>query len=240
MKKASLKGLIFREIYSNRKSYISASLLFFGISVFMILVQLSMKIGNLAMLPDFVSEFKNDFTLMMIFVPVIMAAYIGSAEQATVRDCKKGWMRFQYTTPVSEFRFSLVRYLCIFTGTLIGYLLGLLHTAIICGMSGMAFDYTIFSGVTALVVFAVLFNTVLGVLIQVFGSIEKAGILMLGVCMSTALVFFKNVNPNESDAMAEKLAKLSETLLPFMPVIFIAVLALGCGLSTLVLKRREK
>ena len=240
MKKGSLKGLIFREIYSNRKSYISATLLFFDVSVFMILVQLSLQIGNLSKLPDFVGEFKNDFTLIMIYAPVIMAAYIGSAEQATVRDCKKGWMRFQYTTPVSEFRFSLVRYMCILVGTLIGYLFGLLHTAIICGMSGMAFDYTMLATVTALVVFAVLFNTVLGVLIQVFGSIEKAGIVLLGVCMSAALVFFSNVSQNESDAMAEKLTNLSETLLPFMPLIFIAVLALGCGLSTLVLKRREK
>ena len=240
MKKSQLKGLIFREVYGNRKSYISCALLFFGISAFMILVQLSLKIGNLAKLSEHIGDFKSYLTPMMIYMPVLMAGYIGSAEQVSVRDCKKNWLRFQYTTPVSEFGFSLVRYLCMLVGTLAGYLLALLHTAVICGMSGTPFDYTMLSAVTALVIVALLFNAIFGVLIQLFGSIEKAGILMLGVCMGAALVFFKNANPNESDAIAEKLTKLSETLLPFMPIIFIAILALGCGLSTLVLKRREK
>lgn len=238
MKKGSLKGLIFREVYGNRKSYITGLILFFGISVFMTLVQLSLQIGNLAMLP--LSEFSDDITLMMIYTPVMMAGLLGSAEKATERDCKKGWMRFMYTTPVSEFRFSLVRYLCILVGTLIGYLFALLHTAIICGMSGMPFDYEMLSVVTALVIVTVLFNVILTVMIQLLGSIEKAGLSIIGVLMVGTLIYLTTSDKNASDAMAEKLVELSKTLLPFMPLIFIAVLALGCGLSTLVLKRREK
>ena len=96
------------------------------------------------------------------------------------------------------------------------------------------------SVVTALVIVTVLFNVILTVMIQLLGSIEKAGLSIIGVLMVGTLIYLTTSDKNASDAMAEKLVELSKTLLPFMPLIFIAVLALGCGLSTLVLKRREK
>lgn len=99
-----MKGLIFRELYLTRKTYISAFCTYLLITLLLVLINLSISFGNLK---DIISAENGESTKNTIFyISVIIpsaALYIMSAANFELvdKDMTTRWLTYQYTIPVS-------------------------------------------------------------------------------------------------------------------------------------------
>ena len=67
---APIKGLLFRELYMGRNTYISITAIFFGIMLLCVLVLLSLDFGNLSKLPaDVIDSARSTIRSVSIYVP---------------------------------------------------------------------------------------------------------------------------------------------------------------------------
>ena len=103
MRIRSLKYLIYRDFFLARKTiFINAALGLF-LMVFGLLVSLSSKYGNLALVPESYQEILDDMMFMFsCFMPVYACAGVGVSVVETMQfECDKKWRSFRLTTPVS-------------------------------------------------------------------------------------------------------------------------------------------
>lgn len=69
MKKGSFKCLVMREFYMCRKKILPLLIVFMGLVVPVLLLQLSLKVGNLALLPEEIrAEFMEMFRVFCFYL----------------------------------------------------------------------------------------------------------------------------------------------------------------------------
>ena len=110
-KKASFPALLYRELLLCRKvliTYLITSLIFLLIPV---LVILSLRYGNLTMLPEFiVADLRANNDLILVLCAVLSPCMlVMSLSESSVFDAQIKWDRFRRSTPVKPAQMALAK-----------------------------------------------------------------------------------------------------------------------------------
>lgn len=245
--KASFKGLLFREFFIIRKLMVLNLASFVLIAVISLLILLSFRIGNLALLPENIqAEFTKGFgALIDLIITVFAGALVWGCAEAVMRDEFPAWQIFRRTTPVSPWRFALARYIVLAGSCVLGLVCVFFYELFYCAIRDERLNEEKIAVV--LVVFALL--TAVGVIFQLammwLHSRDKAGIVLCVLMMGCSMIiFFSGLTVSSDGDVLEWLrvfgTKFAMKLLPFMPLIFLGILLAGYVCSGFLLKRREK
>lgn len=243
--KASFKGLLFREFFIIRKLMVLNLASFALIAAISLLILLSFRIGNLALLPENIkAELTKGFGVPIdLVITVFAGTLVWGCAEAVMRDEFPAWQIFRRTTPVSPWRFALARSIVLAGSCVLGLVCVFLYELFYCAIRDERLNEEKIAVI--LVVFAL--QTVLGVIFQLavmwLHSRDKAGIVICAL-MCSMIIFFSSLTVT-SDGDVLKWLRVSGTevakrLLPFMPLIFLGILLAGYVCSGFLLKRREK
>ena len=262
MKKGSFAGLLYREFYLGKHSYITGLLFFAGTAILGWLSLLSMKYGNFGLLfdeelsgsiiknKDLAEAIRFMILVFMKYCSAFMACAIGlgAVSDVACKDVMNKWSRFEHCTPVTPLKFTAVKTISMFISTAISFILVIVYIFTIDMGLGEKFSYTDIS----LTLLFLAFGTVIGVLSQIFVMLLKdrdKGMLCATFAMMTPICIIGYINgKNERDISKDVdfktiLAELNEKAQVYFPVILI-VLAVSFAVlfvsMYLLYKRREK
>ena len=242
MKKGTFKGLLFREFYIARKNYGYNLLAYFVMVIICLLALLSYKCGNLHRYEHLMPPILKDYIDAMIkYIPAYTGAFFfGGASDATPNDEKLPWRRFRIASPVTPFRLSLAKYVCLFLTLMISFSLTFawlgLHsflTATPLSTTDIAITMTIYT----LSVLMIIYMQNICIWVR---TLERT-IIVLTISVHAVLlpVLFKNPELMTPDGL-NKLEDFCVLLIPFTPLIIPAAFVLGYFFTTILYGRREK
>ena len=255
----SFINLVKREFFVSKKGFISGAISLFGIILSFVLILLSAYYGNIRMFFDSLAvtiDLEWDTFLFYIvlgvkYVPLLYLGFLTSnASQSAISDDKKLWTYFRRSTPVPAWKFSLANVVMYAVTAVLGTAIGVAYLAIISEITGTGLltqDIAVLLVFIAVGLFlALIFQT----MIKLFHSVDKAGIALV-ITVFAILIPFKViqtlVDPKGAQQSAENgfdfqgiLDFVTNTLLPFLPLIIVAILGLMFIANYFLLKRREK
>lgn len=251
MKKGAFLRLLYREWALVRKPLVIMLISSLSMIVPVFLVMLSFRYGNLSLLDENLKAvIFGDFAFAVKVLPGFSFCFIVSAPAEAARfELKTVWERFRRSTPVSCQRFALAKYTIMTALTLVAAGGAIGATALTCAAMGTAFTASDAALAMALLAVAVIFSVVMQVAVIFFKSSDKGGLAAAGVIFAC---LFSVIAANR-DAISKKVAdltsieqlnifieKLGDVVLPFIPLVIVASLALGLFATTMIYKRREK
>lgn len=235
-----MKGLVYREFVRSRKSVILGFVFAVAASAIFIMIALSFRVGNLALLPY--KEFKD--VNNSVSLPLI-AFLSGMALAQTSTDSEDSllWRMFRKSIPVTPLKYAAAKNLMLAVYLAAAFLSTALLSALFCAAADIPFTLRDFAVEAACLEITLLFSVLLQV-IQAFtrSSADKAGLVLTLIVIIPFSIFGILTSGDEADPgfNPENLMELCETILPFTPVIIAAVFAAGVFLSSTAYKRREK
>ena len=238
-KKASFTALLYRELLLCRKvliTYLITSLIFLLIPV---LVILSLRYGNLTMLPEFiVADLRANNDLILVLCAVLSPCMlVMSLSESSVFDAQIKWDRFRRSTPVKPAQMALAKYvlfliLLLASVTVSASAAGLCHRLL--GSPVMKTDIAV---IMALITIVSILCVTAQVFTMLFRSMDKGMLAMIGCA---AAVMFLIPAEWKASMNEETLLIGVEKLLPLTPLILMGILLLGFGVTTFIYARREK
>ncbi|MBQ7774859.1 MAG: hypothetical protein IJ379_02970 [Lachnospiraceae bacterium] len=242
MKKGCFKGLLFREFYIARKNYGYNLFAYIAMVAVGLLALLSYKYGNLHRYNHLMdAELISTVNLMIKYAPAYTAAFFfGGASDATPNDEKTVWRRFRTASAVTPFRFALAKYTCLLLTLLASFGMTFGWLGLHSLLTGTPFTTTDFGITMALYTVSVLLIIYMQNICILMGTLERAFIiLMVSVCAITIPITLKYPDLMTPDGL-NQMKELCTTLIPFTPIIILAVFLLGLVCSTMLYGRREK
>lgn len=266
MKKGSFIGLLYREYYLGRNSYITGLLFFAGHALIGWLALLSLKYGNFGLLFGDISEsggvIKNKelseilrlmIIMFMKYMPLVMAFMFAAASADTAaKDTLNKWNRFEHCTPVTPLRFAAVKTATTAVSAAVSFLLAVIYLFSITFALGEKFTYGDFSVIIA---FITLFTVLASILPQIFITLLKSRdmgwLCTMAVFMVPAFIVSatnaakENEAPsaNENADIAAEISLITDKAQEYCPlaigVLIIAFAMLFISMY-LLYKRREK
>ena len=133
-----MRGLIYRELYLARKSYIGGLIAVAMFIILGVLIRMSLLYGNLADLEadaykmvDLVSYIAFSYLpLVLLFIP-----FAGDGG-VSISDYKSKWMLYEYTLPYNEKQLAGVKYIIKIGLMLLAFLLAFGNLLLFGGLSG--------------------------------------------------------------------------------------------------------
>ena len=246
MRIRSLKYLVYRDFFLARKTIFINAVLGLFLMVFGILVSLSSKYGNLALVPESYQEILDDMMFMFsCFLPVYACAGVGVSVIETMQfECDKKWRSFRLTTPVSGYMYALARYIVILGAVSVCMGIALLYmwgNSLIIGepVSGNSIAFMF-----VLTFYFMMFSLLMQILIQLLGSADRAGIAMVILMVPAMFGVMSYVEKHMlipvDEPVMPVLVNLCAKNLPKVSVIFVIVLVISFILTAKLYKRREK
>ncbi len=247
-----MKGLLFKEFYLTRKTYLGFFGLFLGVASLCALAALSMVCGNLHEMTIEDPEMVNTYFQMFSYFPLVMLVFaVQSVETSVYMDYASGWMKYSYSAPLSTRKAIGVRYLAGFIIVVISMVLGFVSA----GLIGMILSRPITSNMTRnMLVIGIL---ALGFLLMdiplalKYKTAQKAqnleGTFFLVGYVVIVGAFFKKLAELDEQSSEQYLAELltkamdiRDILLPISPIILLILFAISYWLSMRLYQRREK
>lgn len=243
MKTAAIKSLVYKEFYMARKPLLINLFTFFICAVGGILVEMSFQVGNLALLSDTIkSEIKNIIDFAVMVYPVL-AACIGAwtLSDVSLKDENSLWKRFCYTLPADHFDFALAKYMVFLLTIIPEIVLSFAYTAVVCHVMGIRFSKLHLAYILAIIALTTLMAIVNHVGILLFHTKDKAGLFLCAVLAFIVLFIGVLINRTGAGPMSKAVVdNILIRLLPWLPVVSAAAMIIGCAVSAMLLKRREK
>ncbi len=246
MRIRALKYLIYRDFYLARKTLVINISLALVLMFFGILVALSSRYGNLALVPDNYQDVLGEILFMFsCFLPVYACAGVGISVTETMQfECDKKWSRFRLTTPISGYLFALARYIVILGAVAVCMGIALLYmwgNSLITGEPVTGKNIAFMLGIT----FVFLMSSLLmQILIQLLGSTDRAGIVMLFLMIPFMFggMFYleKNVSIPVDGIGMSLFLDLCDRYLANISGTFAVVLMVSFVVTAKLYKRREK
>ena len=239
MKKGAFSALVYRELLICRKSLAVYPIPTVIFSLFPILIALSLRYGNLAMLPQsIVADLRANDDLMLKLCTVASPCMLSLAvSEASVHDTKRAWDRFRGSAPVSPARMALAKYVLFAAMLAVSFGVSVLFLNIFAG----CMDIPVTRRDIGMILLMIALTGILSVMAQVFimllRSVDRGMLAMLG-CIAAVIFLI----PREWVAAMDLQGVLrgTEALLPLLPAILAGTLILGWGLTALLYRRREK
>lgn len=242
MKKGAFSGLLYRELVIMKKSLIIELVVPLCIIAFTFLVVLSFRFGNLILLSDEVKDMIFGSSAFIIkALPAFAVCFIVSAPvNAAGFEIKTIWTRFLRSTPVSGFRLALAKYTIITALTLLAAGGSIGVSALMCAAMGEAFTVTDAAVALVLLALVVIMSVIMQVAVIFFKSTDKGGLAAVGIIL-IFVAAYKNMIPELTNAeLLNFFLEKMVSILPFVPFVIAAALALGLFATTMIYKRREK
>ena len=259
MKKGSFSGLVYREFYLSRKTYVTGLILFAVTAVFGWLILLSFHYGNLAKVIDVVAgenadpsmfdfdglkqKMTDTVYLMMKGMPALMAmTFLFSGADIAGKDEKTIWQRFAKCTPVTSAMRAFVKMLmtlfaaALSVGLAVGYIL------FIDLLAGTTVTYTELACVITAAAAVTVLSVVAQIYIRAFRGLDKGMLALIVTVIVTEVTIMVTNSPSKkpNDQAELDLAALCEQVFPFTPLIFAGALAVGFAVLYILYRRREK
>ncbi len=239
---APIKGLLFRELYLGRNTFVSVLLvgIFGGIAV--TLVVLSAIYGNLAAetppeeIPDMAS-------MALTIVSGTFTLMAGLSSETAIHDLSNKWLWFLYSSPVNEKKYIGVKFILLVALLLIAIILTALVGFMLSAITGISYTASTISGIVCVMSLIVVVDVVLMVLTYFFKSMNTAliwfgiGLVPLGVGIIFTALSLCGGNIRKLDEGLEQLITISA---PFAPIVAAVALVIGYFACVKILQRREK
>lgn len=220
-----IKGLVFRELYLARKSIISVLGIFVVFMIMYVLIQMSMSFGNLAKLPA--EEIENTrsglYYLFLIIPSICVFVPMGAVTEIVSRDYASRWMPFQYSTPIKEEKYVLVKTLIASTVLAGGFLLAVLDAFIVSASSGRTLTFESFCIIPWIMAIASVIFTVATLLTARFRNLTTT--LMICFVLFYVIFSFSSIDLIDKlsyvDTMEEMGQLVAEKCASTVPAAFI-------------------
>lgn len=136
------KGIIYRELYLNRKRYIVGFVIYTAMLFIGILVRMSMSFGNLAHADEEVFRSMDVVTYYMftLATPIILIISLAETPEIIVSDYRTNWTKFSYTFPISPKEMALYKTGISACGYLISVIVSIVNFCIFCPLCDRKFD----------------------------------------------------------------------------------------------------
>lgn len=256
-----MKGLIYRELYLSRKTYI-IGLLTFALFVFLgAMVRLSMLYGNLAVLCQDPNYYETldlaSFYGFGILAPVIIFTALCGDGGVILSDYKCHWCLFCYTLPISTQKQAFIKFFIKVAAILTAFLLSLLNMSILCGISGRTFSMDLFRLIVILMMLATIINSATTPLLLKMKSSNAVILVVIITIIAAFLVCVKMLQSwfaefqtangalweqNEDaflDALVQAMTNGVNHVAISSPLIMVIALALGFFFTIKQLQKRE-
>lgn len=239
-----MKALVYRELMRSRKKVIYTLFTSVSVALLFILVALSFRVGNLAILPQ---DMRDKFFDLNNTVSLPMLAFLGgiimmSAASAD-SECDRLWRMFRTSTPVTPLKFAAAKYIMQGCWLIVSMVCAFLFSWLFCLAADIGFSLENLAAAVGCLE-AVLFLSVVFQVMQSFmrTSHDKAGLVLAAVFVLPVAVvgFVCTENDIDLGITPEKLTELCVVLLPFAPLIVAGIFAAGVLLTAAAYKRREK
>ena len=250
-----VKGLVLKEIYLRRKTFLYALSVFVLFYILAVSFCLSFDFGNLKYRTDVSPDMVVPLSYAVAAAGMIIFC-LGS--ETTVKDARCGWDIFRRTLPVSPARLAAVRTGLAVCSWLAGFVISTLLTMVIFALAHRQFTRTEFANISliALAVFAI--SMVLEIIMLRAGDPGKAAqiyaalfIFIIGAAgafISLKLDELSSLFSGDPEAAESyftenyiaPLTELRDRLFPLFPLIFAAMAAAAYFLILAQMKRREK
>lgn len=236
-------ALLYREWLLSKKKIKSLAIGVLGMILLLLLLMLSAKFGNVSKLSDEIkSLLLGESGVFLKLLPVMLASsFVLLPVDTLAIDAEPSWERFRRSTPLSCYKLALVKSVEFIAVIILSTGLSLLVSAII----GNAIDFNLNKQdvslvLVSLVVFS-LMSTVMQIGITYFKSMDKAGISMCIVFLP--LIFIVASLREKKNSVGEggvvALLEFCERLLPFISLIFLAIIVIQFISLALLFRRRE-
>lgn len=268
MKKSSFTGLLYREYYLGKHSYMINLISFLCFAAVGGLALLSIKYGNFSLLFDDAADSSSGIlnnkeavalirmTILSVikYMPLVMAASIVfSTVDVSAKDTLNSWTRFEHCTPVTPIKYALVKTVSTAIWGAVSFALSLSYMFSVTAALGNKFTYGDFS----LIVLFLAGLTVVSILFQIFitlfhsrdkGSMVVALIIMTIVIIISGTEAMKerennSIEPDDPLGIGVIMSSFTEkaqALCPIMLLVLVGSFVLMFVSMYLIYKRREK
>ncbi|MGN0695291.1 MAG: hypothetical protein ACI4J5_00840 [Oscillospiraceae bacterium] len=256
-----MKGLIYRELYIAKKSYITGFLVTLAIMIVGILVRLSAIYGNLAKLDEDSYRVMDIYTYnIFMYLPLITSlCTIMSDHGVIIGDSHCRFGLFAYTLPLSEIQLAAVKYIILIGSAVASVVPGIINAAIICGIGGKALSAGIMKNIliitaVCILVFSIGIPLLTGLRVKTAMDALSIGlmgivVLVLWLNMDRLRAWFSQYadeNGNIIDMellmkdVTEIVSGMRDIAAQIAPFVIIISLAAGFAATVILYKRRVK
>lgn len=238
-----MKGLIYKELFLGKKTYLGLLAVALGLALLGILVGLGIRYGNIQdMAADEVTRF---FQMFVYFTYVILLFSIAENCSAIERDKVKGWRRLEYTMPVTAKKQMAVRYLTAGIVLITGFVLGLINGGVMALVFRRTFTNTMFKNMVIILLLVMVSFLVETPQYQYFSFNAVTFIysaIMMVVCMVFAIGFCmeEGILREIYNYVWKNAGRFLDGFLYLSPLIMPVLLAVSFFLSVKAYQRREK
>ena len=238
MKHASFAALIYREYVICKKALCMTLISVPIFSALPILVALSLRFGNLAMLPQvIVADLRANGDLLLklyaIIAPCVMCL---SVSEAAIHDAMPKWGRFRRSTPVSPARMALAKFALYAIVLAVSFLLAVAALWVFTRSMDIPMLKTDIALILLLITAICTLSVLAQIFIMLFRSVDK-GMLAIIACTALPVLLYRGKHLNFT---AEAVLGFAERNLCVFPVIMAITLIIGFALTALLYKRRER
>lgn len=258
------KGIIYREVYLNRKRYIVGFAVYLAMIFIGVLFRMSMSFGNLAHVDEEIFNSVDVVTYYMftLATPVILIISFAETPEIIVSDYKTNWLKFSYTFPIAPKESALYKTAISFVGYLFSVIVSIINFCIFCPLCDRKFDVFNFK-IMMIIMFALALmttteqlmtykfkNVTLTQMVTSFIFTLAFGIVGLAMTIYLSKGIKKYSAEIESGDMSgmealienlfEKLKDFLDIFVIFVPFLIVGIFVLEYFLTKKILSRREK
>lgn len=238
-----MKGLIYKELFLGKKTYIGFLAVALGLAILGILVSLGIRYGNIQdMAAD---EVTRMFQMFVYFTYGSLLVTIGEDFFAIERDKVKGWRKLEYTMPVTAKKQMAARYLTAGIVLIGCFVLGLINGGVMALMFRRTFTNTMFKNMVIILLLVMVSFLVETPQYQYFSFNAVTFIysaIMMVVCMVFAIGFCmeEGILREIYNYVWKNAGRFLDGFLYLSPLIMPVLLAVSFFLSVKAYQRREK
>ena len=239
-----MKGLVYQEFLRSRKVLIISTIGTICMGGIFVLVALSFRVGNLALLPEVAYQgfFNLNNVVSLPILALVSGFVIQSVDSSTAEDNLLNRM-FRRSTPVSALRYAAAKYILMAAYFVLGLALAYALSLSFCAVSQIEFTVQNHAMLFMCVEFTLLFcvlMTVAQALLRI--SRDKAGLILMITFLGLIAIpgFILTVNNVELDLSTDMLFDFSMAIFPFSALVIVGILAAGLFLTAYAYKRSEK
>ncbi|MBQ9142953.1 MAG: ABC-2 transporter permease [Lachnospiraceae bacterium] len=247
-----MKGLLFKEFYLTRKTYLGFLLVFVGVASLCVLVCLSMICGNLQSIPAESPEEVESFFQMFVYVPYgILVFAVTVCEHSIFTDYASGWMKYSYTLPTPAKKAIGARYL---TGIIIAVgsiALGLCNAGIMSLILDKPITAEIVKNMLVILLIAIgyiFFDIPMALKYKTAQAVgNRVGSVMILAYIAVGAYMMNKIGQMSTEMsdqyladMMTKAANIRDMILPFSPIIMLVLFGISFMISIKLYQRREK
>lgn len=239
-----MKELVYQEFLRSRKALIINVISTVCVAALFILIALSFRFGNLALLPKTAYEgfFNIISTVSLPLVAFISGITIQAANEA---DSEGNLLQrmFRKSTPIPPIKYAGAKFILTSGYFALGLAMAYGLSTAFCAVLEIPFAAENIAVMFACVEITLLFGVLMTVIQAFFhASRDKAGLIFLLVFIApiTVVGLIMTLNNIELELPPDFIEQISMAIFPFSPLIIAVILGAGLFLTTAAYKRREK